>query len=199
MKQQHRKRRALWVSCAMIVGTVVLITGCSLTRVGYETATYQTTRSSDRFEIREYPALGLVSTPMDAGQQEADRGSFMRLFDYISGENEATEKIAMTTPVFMDDETMSFVLPENVAQQGAPGGTSPSVSLGNFEPGRYAVYRIPGGRSDGNIEAAKEALTDWLESNGLQGEGDYLIAGYDPPFIPPFFQRNEVLIRLKSE
>lgn len=181
------------------MGAVILVTGCSLTRVGYETAAYQTTRSHDRFEIREYPALGLVSTPMATGQQEADRGSFMRLFDYISGENEGTEKIAMTTPVFMDDDTMSFVLPEDVAEQGAPGGTNPGVSIGNFTPGRYAVYRIPGGRSDRNVESAKEALANWVEGNGLQGEGDYLIAGYDPPFIPPFLQRNEVLIRLKGK
>jgi len=71
MKLMCRQRRTLWVSGALLVGAVILVTGCSLTRVGYETAAYQTTRSHDRFEIREYPALGLVSTPMATGQQEA--------------------------------------------------------------------------------------------------------------------------------
>ena len=36
-----------------------------------------------------------------------------------------------------------------------------------------------------------------MEDNGLIGHDDAEFAGYDPPWTPGPFRRNEVLIRLK--
>ena len=125
----------------------------------------------------------------------------MRLFGYISGDNEASQKISMTTPVFMEegeaDAQMSFVIPKEVAEMGAPVGTEPSVKLTKLAEGRYAVYRIKGGRSDKKVSEAKVALAQWLESKSLKATESYIVAGYDPPFTPPILQRNEVMVRLK--
>lgn len=178
--------------------------GCGLTRAGYESAPYRTMATDGRFEIREYPALALVSTPMSGGTGSGDseRGSFMRLFGYISGENADGRKIAMTTPVFMEEGeangSMSFVLPEKVAAGEAPDATVPSVEIRELPGGNYAVYRLSGARSEAKISAARKALGEWAEGKGYRTEGSFIVAGYDPPFIPPLLQRNEVMVRLRT-
>ncbi len=190
----------VWMIFGILATIVMMICGCSLTRAGYETAAYQVSSKDSRFEIREYPALDLVSTPM-AKTSNSESGSFRRLFGYISGDNEDSQKIAMTTPVFMEegeaDAQMSFVIPKDVAEKGAPEGTTASVKITKLTKGRYAVYRINGARTDKKIGAAKVALDQWLKSQDLEAAGAFIVAGYDPPFTPPMLQRNEVMVRLR--
>ena len=169
--------------------------GCQLTRAGYESAAYQVIRKSDRIELREYPELSLVSTPM-AKNEDGESESFMRLFGYISGENESEKKIAMTTPVFMEEDQMSFVVPSKVAEAGTPDASKETVNVTTLAKGKFAVYRLKGGRSPENTAAAKTALNAWLKENMLKSGGPYIIAGYDPPFIPTPLQRNEVMVRV---
>ena len=105
--------------------------------------------------MRDYPALTVVETPM-GGSRSGDDGSFMRLFRFITGSNEAKEKIAMTTPVFMSgsesNATMAFVMPAKLAATQVPKPTDGSVKVRELEPGRFAVLRFSGGRN-----AKKEA------------------------------------------
>lgn len=70
-------------------------------RSSYESAAYSLLESDGSFEIREYPDLMLVTTPM---KSQGSDGSFGRLFGYISGGNDNDLKVAMTTPVFMEPE-----------------------------------------------------------------------------------------------
>lgn len=191
----------IWISVGVIGAVALLASGCGLTRAGYETAPYKVTTKDSRIEIREYPSLTLVSTPMSASS-DAEGGGFRALFGYISGENEESQKISMTTPVFMNDSDdgreMSFVIPQDVAAKGAPRGTKPSVEIKKMPKGRYAVYRLEGARSDGRIRSAKQALTKWMDSTKREAAGPFIVAGYDPPFTPSMLQCNEVLIRLKE-
>lgn len=147
-------------------------------------------------EIRDYPALTLVSTPM---QKRGSDGSFMRLFGFISGRNATGEKIAMTTPVLMTGEesgTMSFIVPKDVAAKGAPAPASPEVSLGSVPPARYAVYRYSGSASPTRGKAAAQKLLEWASARHLETEGAPLFAYYNPPWTPWFMRRNEVLVKL---
>mgnify|MGYP001272637906 FL=1 len=193
----NRLTKVLAVSAAM--GTALIVAGCQLTRAGYESAAYRMESKAKHFEIRIYDELALVSTPMEGTSEKADGSSFMRLFRYISGDNAGQQKIAMTTPVFMnegDEKTMSFVLPEEVTAEGVPAGNDRLVSVGSLVSGRYAVLRLKGARSDAKVANGKQALALWIAGQGLRSAGDYLVAGYDPPFTPGFAQRNEVLVRL---
>ena len=122
-------------------------------RNAYESARYNVISSEGNFEVRDYADLVLVSTAMRFETQGND-GSFSRLFRYISGENGQQQKVAMTTPVFMErgsenlaDETfsresqpgsrqaetqpgqMAFVVPEQVASAGAPLPGNANVEL----------------------------------------------------------------------
>ena len=44
----------------------------------------------------------------------------------------------------------------------------------------------------------KQHLGDWLQEQGIVTEGDYIVAGYNPPWVPGFLARNEVLIQIKA-
>ncbi|EMB16540.1 heme-binding protein [Rhodopirellula europaea] len=76
-----------------VIGTVAwTITA----RAGYE--------SDGDIEIRENPDLMLAATNSKMDTRGHD-GNFIRLFRLISGNNDSDQKIAMTTPVFMQAKT----------------------------------------------------------------------------------------------
>jgi hypothetical protein len=187
------------------VGGLVVLGALAWTvtaRAGYESAPYKVVEADGKIEIREYPDLVLASTDAKLEARGND-GSFMRLFRYISGNNASEQKIAMTTPVFMEPggpETkgqMGFVLPQDVAKAGAPEPKADDVSLRTRVGGRFAVIRFSGVMDATNAEAEETKLREWLKGRNLEGEESSERAGYDPPFTPGPFRRNEVLIRLK--
>jgi len=175
-------------------------------RAGYETAEYKVLESDGKFEVREYPDLMLVSTSTKLESQGRD-GSFMKLFRYISGANENKQKISMTTPVFMGNDSestvqMGFVMPKDVAEAGVPKPTGEQVDLRKRPGGRFAVVRFAGQLNEKSSKDAESKLRDWMKSKGLNAEDSnegisVETAGYDPPFTPGPLRRNEVLIRLK--
>jgi hypothetical protein len=74
------------------LAAALILVGCRTTRAGYESATCQVVRFSGNFAVRDYPALMVVETPMTRAGKDAD-GSFMRLFRFITGRNEAKQKL----------------------------------------------------------------------------------------------------------
>ena len=169
-------------------------------RAAYESAEYEVVETDGRFEVREYPDLMLASTKTTMDSQGRD-GSFMRLFRYISGSNDSQQKIAMTTPVFMDGEVsnsqMGFVLPKQVAKAGVPNPVASDVEIRERKGGRFAVIRFSGTLDSRKAKSEEAQLREWMESKGLRGAESAESAGYDPPFTPGPLRRNEVLIRLK--
>jgi len=162
----------------------------------YESPAYTVVSRDASFEIRDYPALTVVSTSM---QHRGADGSFMKLFRYISGRNEQSRKISMTTPVLMtgtESGTMSFVVPKEVARKGAPTPSNPEVSLHELPAARYAAYQFSGSSKPGPSEKAAAKLMAWAKSQHLHTEGSPLFAYYNPPWTPGFMRRNEVLIRI---
>ena len=191
----------------VFVGGVALLAifawGTGILRA-YETAEYEVIEKDRSFEIREYPDLMMATTTMNTSLQGRD-GSFMRLFRYISGSNDKQQKVAMTTPVFMGNDSqekrgqMGFVIPVEVAKGQIPEPADEAVAIRKRAAGRFAVIRFAGVL---NRELAKEAegeLRAWMNENNLAGEEEFEYAGYDPPWTPGSMRRNEVLIRLKSE
>jgi hypothetical protein len=202
MELGRMKRAMIYITGFLGVALVGTFALAMATRAGYESAKYKVIKSDGSFEVREYPDLMLVATDSKMDSQGRD-GSFMRLFQYISGANEADQKIAMTTPVFMEGEigksdvSMGFVMPKEVAAKGAPDPKAEGVKLRERKGGRFAVIRFPG-KLDSKLAKEKETeLREWMESQGLEGEESAEVAGYDPPFTPAALRRNEILIRLK--
>jgi len=193
--------RKVCVFLTVAVTVLAFIGWQAVARENYETAEYKVVAADGSFEVREYPELKLAVTSMSTKKQE--NGGFMRLFGYISGDNESKQKIAMTTPVFMeqgeDAETgrMGFVLPVKVAEQGAPNPGQENVSIATRPPGKFAVYRFAGRSNKLLRTKAEQKLREWIKQAELTAEGSAEFAGYDPPWTPGPMRRNEVLIRLK--
>jgi hypothetical protein len=190
-------------------------------RNAYETARYRVLASDGDFQIRDYADLVLVSTTMQFKAQGND-GSFSRLFRYISGDNGQQQKVAMTTPVFMErgsdtmeDGTkpsqtsgdtnptelqrgqMAFVVPEDVASTGAPSPANPNVILRERKGGRFAAVRFAGRMDDESLRQKESELRQWMKQQQLIANGPVEYAGYDPPWTPGFLRRNEILIRVE--
>ncbi len=187
------------------IATVILVAlgwlAVTTSRAGYETADYELLEKEDEFEIREYPELVTVATNAESG----DDPSFMRLFKYISGENQSEQKIAMTTPVFMPSGedaapgSMHFVLPKEVAENGAPDPKRKGVELSRFQSGKYAAVRFSGKLNKETRQKALEQLKAELKSRDLETKGTPIYAGYDSPWTPGPLRRNEVLLKLAAE
>ena len=116
-------RTMVLVSGVALAAILLAAGGCQATRAGYETAPYRVIRSEGAFQLRDYPALQWVETPMGTEGKDSD-GSFGRLFRFITGGNEAKQKIAMTTPVFMSGDgtnaLMAFVMPAKLKSGDVP-------------------------------------------------------------------------------
>jgi hypothetical protein len=190
--------------CVTSVAIVLAIFGWQLkARAAYESADYTVLSSEGPFDTRKYPDLMIASTNMQL-KAKGDDDSFMRLFRYISGANDKEQKLAMTTPVFMEPEPgdggagqMGFVIPTDVAEERIPKPADAKVQIGKRAGGRFAVIRFSGRMSAKSVADAEKRLRKWMKDKDLVGDGDAETAGYDPPWTPGPMRRNEVLIRLK--
>ncbi len=169
----------------------------SNSRAATETPDYKVIRTDEKFEVRDYPALTIATTPMN---EDGMNGGFGELFRFITGKNETSEKIEMTAPVLIDSakdmKTMSFIMPKKAVEKGVPKPAGDKVTLGKVEAARFAVLRFAGGRTAENEKAAIEKLKAWLDGQKIAGKGEPLFAYYDPPWTPTFMRRNEVMIRI---
>ena len=194
-------KRWIWIGAGALL-LAVIAAACKATRAGYEEPAHRVVRTEGKFELRDYEAFSVVSTPMKSAGGDMN-GGFMRLFRYISGDNERAQKVAMTIPVFVNPDAnagaMSFVVPQKVAAVGAPKPTGAEVSLEQVEAGRFAVLRFRGSREGANPQAAGVKIAEWVAAQKLRPVGAPRFAFYDPPWTPSFLRRNEVLLRVVAE
>jgi DNA gyrase inhibitor GyrI len=162
-----------------------------------ETPEYKVIRQEGKFELREYPTLTVARTPLG-------NGDFMRLFRYISGGNEREQKIAMTAPVLVthegSDAGMGFIMPSNIQPSAVPKATSKEIKLDEMKSGLFAVYQYSGGRNEKNEADALKLLRAWMQEKKLTpAQSAPMFGYYDPPWIPTFMRRNEVLLLVEAD
>jgi len=188
------------LTAAFVAVCTMLTTGCGTSRAGYESAPYQVVSTDEKFEVRNYPAITVVETPMTVGSNSSD-GSFGRLFRYISGGNDAKQKIAMTTPVFMSggetSTTMSFVMPAKMRSGEVPKPSDGAVKVRELQAGCFATLRFSGSRNAKTEGGALAQLRAKMKESGLKESGPPVYAYFDPPWIPVSMRRNEVMLRIE--
>lgn len=193
-------KRMIILCLSLAVVLLCVVVGCRATRAGYESAPYSVVRTDGKFEVRDYPALAVVETRMAASGKDDD-GSFSRLFGYITGANEADQKISMTTPVFMSgsetNRAMAFVMPAGLASDQVPEPADDSVTRRELPAGRFAVLRYSGARKARMEISALERLEAWMKAEGLGAVSSPVYGYFDPPWTPAFLRRNEVMLQVE--
>lgn len=167
-----------------------------------EQPTYKVLSSKNGIEVRNYDDYWVAECRVDnvADLNLASNRAFGRLFNYISGENSASEKIAMTSPVQqIPSESgwlVSFVVPKDVSARAIPVPLGSSISIRKVDGGQFAALRYSGLWNDKKFAEKSAELLDACSALGLSVSGPVSSAVYNPPFMPPFLRRNEVLVRV---
>ena len=182
-----------------------------------EKAKYTVLEKEDRFELRQYEAQIVAETYVEGNLEDVGNTGFRRLYAYISGDNRkkqsismtapvrqeaSSEKIAMTAPVSQEKKDnqwrITFMMPAEYTMEMLPEPIDERVKLAE-EPGRLmAAVKYSGTWSKEGYEKNKALLEEYLRSRGLSKAGAAVWARYDPPFMPWFLRRNEVLIPVEK-
>ena len=158
--------------------------------MAYEEAKYEIVYQADEIEVRYYDERLVVQTKY--GDQN---GGFRKLFNYISGSNKDSEKIAMTIPVTQSevDEgmVMQFYLPSRFDKTNTPLPDNESLEISSIDAGYYGVIRFSGRSKEKNFNKHSEILKKELAKENIQIIGPSIKATYNGPFTLPRFRRNE--------
>lgn len=168
------------------------------------------------FELRDYSPYLVAETRVEGAFEDAGSVAFQRLFRYISGDNVAQAKIAMTAPVTQtrgekismtapvsqvadgDAYLVAFTLPVNYTLATAPRPLDATVGIREIPAQRVACWRYTGRWTAENYDEHLALLRERMKARGLVAGGPPVLARYDPPFKPWFLRRNEILIPVSS-
>lgn len=211
MDRQHGRKARCDRRAGRLIATLWLL-GLAAPTMAIEEPSYKLVEQVDAFELRDYPAVVVAETEVDASFERAGNAAFGRLFRFISGANAgqieiamtapvtqaAGEKIEMTAPVTQQasagTQRVAFVMPARFTRDTVPRPTDARVVISEWPARRVAVWRYGGRWTEQNYEQALTRLEAELAARGLVASGPPTLARYDPPFKPWFMRRNEVWI-----
>jgi hypothetical protein len=182
-----------------------------------EKAKYTVLEKEDGFEIRKYDPQIVAETFVEGDLEKAGNEGFRRLYDYISGENTKKQSISMTAPVSQETGSkkiamtapvkqemkdnrwrITFLMPAEYTLETLPEPNDTRVRL-TEESGRLmAAVKYSGTWSEEGYQENRALLEEYIQKRGLTKTGEPVWARYDPPFMPWFLRRNEVLIPIEK-
>jgi effector-binding domain-containing protein len=180
-----------------------------------ETPKYSVLKKQKELEIRQYSGyIQAEVAVMENNYKSAIEKGFNILAGYIFGNNiskqkiemttpvqaSQSEKIAMTTPVTVTGEneyTVAFIMPSEHTLETLPQPKDGRIQFHLIPAHQMAVIRFSGYFKQDRIHKNKQRLSRWLEEQGIETQGDFIVAGYNPPWVPGFLARNEVMIEIK--
>jgi hypothetical protein len=197
-------------SAAAVAAIVAVL--ASPTAMAIEEPGFQMLEKDGSFELREYAAHVVAQTRVEASFEDAGNIAFQRLFRYIGGRNVAQQKVAMTAPVtqsrgekiamtapvsqIADGRAflVAFTLPSTYTLASAPKPLDPTIQIREVPAQLIACWRYSGRWTVANYRQNEALLRERIKARGLVARGEATLARYNPPFMPWFLRRNEVLI-----
>ncbi|MEJ2131368.1 MAG: heme-binding protein [Gammaproteobacteria bacterium] len=180
-----------------VAGTLVVL-GVAPAAEAVETLGYETEAVFDDVEIRRYAPHLAATARVDADFESAGNRAFPSLFGFIDGANATNEKISMTAPVLQTtgDEgfEVSFVMPRRYARATLPSPSSEAIHIREVPSRKMAVLTYSGRWTQERYERNEARLREKEAELGYRVCGEPQWARHDPPFMPFFLRRNEVLI-----
>lgn len=183
-----------------------------MTASATEEPPHQTLVKDGKYEIRQYEPTIVAEVEITGDMRRAGNSGFRPLADFIFGNNKArskidmtapvtrvkSEKIAMTAPVTrtLNDDvwTVAFVMPDEWTMDTLPIPNNSDVKIREVPGELLATIKFSGVARERVFDQKRAALEDWLFEQGYQAIGAPRYAGYDAPYVPGPFRRNEVMI-----
>jgi len=214
MLPRDRSRRA-WI---VALACAVLASLSPIDAMATEEAPFTLVEKQGDFELRRYAPYVVAETLVEGSSfEKAGNVAFKRLFGYISGDNAGSRKISMTAPVTQDSAPqkiamtapvsqvqegsawrVAFVLPSSLTLDTAPVPNDARVKLVQMPARTEAVVRYSGTWSKSRYDEQLARLQGFIKEKGLVAEGEPVFARYDPPFMPWFLRRNEILLTVRA-
>ena len=172
------------------------------------------------FEIRAYAPMIVAEVQVEGDLDGASSQGFRLIAAYIFGQNQVSEKIAMTAPVTVVDQSVknakiamtapvgiesnagkwvvSFVMPAEYTMETIPKPLNSQVQLRQIPAVKKAVISFSGFYNDQKVAEKTLELEQWMKTKNLHSAGTPNFARYNPPWTLPFMRRNEVMINLRD-
>lgn len=170
-----------------------------------------------KFELRQYEPTLVAEVEITGDMRRAGNSGFRPLADFIFGNNTARSKIDMTAPVTRvksekiemtapvtrtlsetDTWTVAFVMPSEWTRETLPIPNNPDVTIREVPSEQMATVEFAGNGRERMFEQKQIALETWIAKQGYQIIGAPRYAGYDGPWVPGPFRRNEVMIPVRK-
>jgi len=202
----------------------IILSTITLTFMGavmaIEEPKYSVLEKTPPFELRSYAPMILAEAQTEGTLDEASSQGFRLIAGYIFGQNQVSEKIAMTIPVAVEEQssksakiamttpvniepnagkwTVSFVMPSEYTMESLPKPLNPRVQLRQIPAVKRAVIMFTGFNSENKVAEKTLELEEWMRSKNLQAVGVPRFARYNPPWSIPFMRRNEIMIDIRD-
>ncbi len=182
-----------------------------------EKLAYRSLEQDSEFELRQIEPHLVAETFVEGDFDEVGSEGFRRLYQYISGANHsqaeismtapvvqrpASEKISMTAPVGQekvgDRYRITFLMPSEYTLGSLPQPTDARIQLTAEAARTVAAIRYTGFWSLARYDEHEQRLREWIRQRGREPVGEPVWARYDPPFMPWFLRRNEILIEVRE-
>ena len=172
------------------------------------------------FELRSYAPMILAEVKVEGDLDEASSQGFRLIAAYIFGQNQVSEKIAMTTPVAIEGQTpksakiamtspvniesnagqwiVSFVMPAQYTMESLPKPLNSKVQLRQIPAVKRAVINFSGFYNANKVAERTLELEEWMKTKNLQAASAPKYARYNPPWTLPFMRRNEIMIDVRD-
>ena len=172
------------------------------------------------FELRSYAPMILAEVKVEGDLEEASGQGFRLIAAYIFGQNQVSEKIAMTTPVTIEGQApksakiamtspvtiesnagqwiVSFVMPAEYTMETLPKPLNSKVQLRQIPAIKRAVISFTGFYNENKVADRTLELEEWMKTKNLQAAGTPKFARYNPPWTLPFMRRNEIMIDVRE-
>ena len=197
----------------IVVAAAALISAAGCAPVS--TPRYDLLSKEEGYEIREYGGYIVAETTVPGSYRDAVYAGFRILFDYISGNNASAQKVKMTAPVLEERpvaigmtapvlqetgnerHTVAFIAPEGYTLDTIPVPKDLRVRIRDVPAHKVAALRFGGWADAEKVRRKTEELKKMLERDGRKVLSPFRSAQYNPPWTPPPFRRNEILVEIE--
>jgi hypothetical protein len=181
---------------------------------------YEIFEEVDGVELRQYSEQIVAEVTVEAANMgQASNIGFRPLADFIFGNNQSADQIAMTAPVTTQEQssgtkiamtapvttaaqgnnlyTVRFSMPTKWTMDNLPRPNNPAVRITQLPRQKIVAVRFVGDRSSDQIEMANQQIAKFMENRGLEPASNSIIAGYDGPYVPRSRRRWEMMMLAK--